>query len=370
MSDFEDGMAVGLAIGRKKFSGGGGGDTPKDEKWEYPSDWLPLPEVGENEVAALFFAPADVGDNAAVRFNCSNYPDSVDWGDPNGDNTNNIRHVYAFERGTPYSDKVSMFVLKAHFPQNVNFGYFMTGAGYMAACAVNGSAIDPSVRESSIHDSPNKCLQYIKITGDMTNFDKRNFISSFPSLRRVDFEKSPTHLTNSMFYRCYNLTPANMPDLSAVKSVGDNCFQDCSSLSEIKLPALTTAGEWFCSGCYGLKNAYLPALETIGNYGFSYCQSLCDADFPQLTTAGDDFLGNNNYSLKNLSLPKLQTVGDSSFYGCYALETADLRSLTTVTNNKIGYDCYSLRELNMPNIDKTQSGIFPHSYLIKQTEEE
>lgn len=347
-----------------------GGDTPKDEKWEYPSDWLPLPEIGENEVAALFFAPAGVGDNATVKFNCSNYPDSVDWGDPGGDNTDNTQHIYAFERGTPYNDKVSMFVLKAHFPQNGDFGYFMTGAGFIAACAVNGSAIAPGTN-AIVENSPKSWLQYIKITGDMTNFENRAaFIEDMPSLRRVDFENSPTNLADYMFNRCYNLTPANMPDLSAVKSVGWNCFKDCVSLSEIKLPALTTAGRNFCEKCYGLKNAYLPALETIEDYGFANCQSLCDADFPQLTTAGNGFLSSNNYSLKKLSLPKLQTVGDSSFYSCYALETADLRSLTTVVNNKMGHYCYSLRELNMPNIDKTQSGIFPHSYLIKQTEEE
>ena len=305
-----------------------------------------------------------------VSFNCRNYPDSVDWGDPDGDNTDNTQHIYAFERGTPYNDKVSMFVLKAHFPQNGDFSYFMTGAGFIAACAVNGSAIDPDAIETQI--LANKSwLQYIKITGDMTNFENRTaFIADMPSLRRVDFENSPTNLANGMFRQCYNLTPANMPDLSEVKSVGDYCFQDCVSLGEIKLPALTTVGEWFCNRCYGLKNAYLPALETIGDWGFANCRSLCDADFPHLTTAGNQFLAGNNYSLKNLSLPKLQNVGDSSFYSCYALETADLRSLTTVVNNKMGHYCYSLRELNMPNIDKTQSGIFPQSHLIKQTEEE
>ena len=363
MADFATGFAAGLIAGRGKNSGGG--DTPKDEKWEYPSDWLPLPEIGENEVAALFFAPADAGDNAVVKFNCRNYPDSVDWGDPSGGNTDNTQHIYAFERGTPYNDKVSMFVLKAHFPQNGDFSYFMTGAGFIVACAVNGSSIDPDPTNTQI--LANKSwLQYIKITGDMTNFENRAvFIADMPSLRRVDFENSPTKLPNSEFRQCYNLTPANMPDLSAVKSVGQYCFRGCTSLGEIKLPALQTADVYFCLECYGLKNAYLPALETIGDYGFANCRSLCDADFPQLTTAGNAFLAGNNYSLKNLSLPKLQTVGDSSFYSCYALETADLRSLTTVTNNQIGYYCYSLRELNMPNIDKTQSGIFPHSYLIK-----
>lgn len=347
MSDFDEGLAVGLAIGRKKFSGG---DTPSEKKWEYPSDWLPLPEVGENEVAALIFVMA--GASASVGFN-GEAPESVDWGDPNGDYNPDytISHSYAYDRGATYSSKASMFVLKAHYAQECGFGSFYTNGGcFIAACAVNGSAIRQGENIGTIVSTFRDYLQYIKITGDMTNFDERTyFIAELTALKRVDFENSPTKLTSNMFSECYCLTSANLPDMSDVTSVGDNCFQDCCALSEIRLPALQTAGNDFCMNCYELKKIYMPALVSVGDYCFENCRCLV-----------------------SVGLPNLETVGGSGLNGCYGLESADMPSLSTVSDNKIGNYCYSLREINMPNIDITQSGIFPQSYMIKQktTEEE
>ena len=118
-----------------------GGDTPSEEKWQYPSDGLPLPDVAENEVSALIFVRS--GGEAVVSIE-GDEPEYVDWGDPNGTEEADINlHRYSYERGTPFTDNTSMFVLKAHYPQGGCFKTFETRDSYcvMAACAVNGSAI-------------------------------------------------------------------------------------------------------------------------------------------------------------------------------------------------------------------------------------
>ena len=79
MSDFEDGFVIGLTIGWKRFNSR---NIPTEEKWQYPNDWLPLPDVSENEVAALVFVRA--GGNVSVDVEGDD-PESVDWGDPNGE---------------------------------------------------------------------------------------------------------------------------------------------------------------------------------------------------------------------------------------------------------------------------------------------
>ena len=316
-----------------------GGDTPSEEKWTYPADWLPLPEIGENEVAALIFVRSDI--IARVGF-YNITPDSVDWGDPNSSEGTAASHTYEFERGVPFSDNTSMFVMKAHF-QPGTFSGIDPGNGFITACAVDGSAIDPTIASISVVNNQRSYLQYLKITGDMTNFGERqNFIYAMGSLKRVDFENSPTKLASHTFQSCTCLNGINMPDLSAVESAADYCFYDCSLLDEINMPALRTVGNYFGSSCYTLKKISLPSLETAGNYTLDYC-----------------------YALLSLNLPALQSIGQDGLYNCYVLESADLSSLTTITNNKIGGFCYSLRRLNMPNIDITQSGIFPQSYMIK-----
>ncbi|MDY2848593.1 MAG: hypothetical protein SOU50_10320, partial [Oscillospiraceae bacterium] len=50
MSDFDEGMAVGLAIGRKKFSGG---SKEIESDWVYPEYWPALPNAGTGEVILL-----------------------------------------------------------------------------------------------------------------------------------------------------------------------------------------------------------------------------------------------------------------------------------------------------------------------------
>lgn len=339
MSDFEEGMAVGLAIGRKKFSGGNGGDTPSEEKWTYPADWLPLPEIGENEVAALIFVRSDI--IARVGF-YNITPDSVDWGDPNSSEETAASHTYEFERGVPFSDNTSMFVMKAHF-QPGTFSGIDPGNGFITACAVDGSAIDPTIASISVVNNQRSYLQYLKITGDMTNFGERqNFIYAMDSLKRVDFENSPSKLASHTFQACRSLNSINMPDLSAVESAADYCFYSCASLDEINMPALRTVGNYFCCNCYTLEKISLPSLETAGNNFLSNC-----------------------FTISSSYLPALQSIGQNGLYYCYGLESADLSSLTTITNNDIGSYCCSLRRLSMPNIDITQSGIFPQSYMIK-----
>ena len=48
------------------YQDSGGGDTPTEEKWEYPSNWLPLPDVEANEAAFLIFVK-----NTAENYNFS-----------------------------------------------------------------------------------------------------------------------------------------------------------------------------------------------------------------------------------------------------------------------------------------------------------
>ena len=339
MSDFEEGMAVGLAIGRKKFSGG---DTPTVEKWTYPAEWLPLPEVGVNEVAALVFVRA--GGNVSVDVEGDD-PESVDWGDPNGEEAEVIyRHRYSYERGTPVTDNISMFVLKAHYSQGGGFRDLYlsnTAYGFFAAVAVDGSAIKTGSR--CILYNQTSYLQYIKITGDIANFENRhNFIYNLSTLKRVDFENPPTKLPNSTFTNCYCLRGVDMPDLSRVTSIGNACFQNCWSITDVDLPLAVSAGNACFMACYSLKTVNMPMLKS----------------------AGDSFLRGCS-GIVSIELPMLESIGSAALDYCYSLETVDMEALTAITNNNIGSQCYSLRKVNMPNIDLSQSNIFPSSLMVK-----
>lgn len=320
----------------------GGGDTPSEEKWQYPSDWLPLPDVAENEVAALIFVRS--GGEAVVSIE-GDEPEYVDWGDPGGTEETYINlHRYSYERGTPFTDNTSMFVLKVHYPQDGGFKTFNLQNSYcfMAACAVNGSAIKIG-GSASLLGSQTNYLQYIRITGDMTNFENSpGFIYDYNALKRVDFENSPTVLPNATLCSCYSLRSVNLPDLSRVTAIGNSCFNDLWAVTRIDLPMLQSAGYSCFKSNYSLKTINLPNVQSIGGAFLMNCTAITE-----------------------VHLPALQTIGSSALNYCYGLESVEMEALTAVTGNSIGSGCGSLRKINMPNIDITQSGIFPDSYMIK-----
>lgn len=96
MSDFDDGMIIGLAIGKKKFKGGG---KERLVHWIYPDEWLPLPDAGEGECIMLIrpsesrktFTPCFTTYYSSDLTDFPDYKLVIDWGDGNVETFNNER---------------------------------------------------------------------------------------------------------------------------------------------------------------------------------------------------------------------------------------------------------------------------------------
>ena len=73
-----------------------------------------------------------------------------------------------------------------------------------------------------------------------------------------------------------SLTVPAVVDGQQVTALANNCFKDCTSLTEIILPrGLTAIGTSAFSGCTGLRGIYLPeGLKTIGMLAFANCEAL------------------------------------------------------------------------------------------------
>lgn len=365
------------------YQDSGGGDTPTEAKWEYPSNWLPLPDVGANEAAFLIFVK-----NTAENYNFSiangDYdikPSYADWGDGaiyNGtedtrDKHNNLiygdSHFYYFEDGTPLTDNLSMFVLRVRYPDggwidNVEIGTSNSGI-YIPAFTIDCSLWGTSGITRFIISNYGNNLHYVKFCGDPENFGIRTFpLQNSGNLKRVDFENPPTKLPDYAFNGCNALNFDNLPDLESVTDIGNYCFCNCNSLEKISLPSLTAMGDYCFQWCMSLDEISMPELLSVGSSAFYQCYGLQNVNMPKVTSIGDYFAQSCS-GLKSAMLPALETIGSNGFDGCPNLGTLDLSSLTTIANNSIGAGCPSLNNLVMPNIDITQSNIFPQSYLIK-----
>lgn len=366
MSDFDDGMVIGLAIGKKKFKGGGS----TEKKWEYPTEWLPLPTPAENEVCFLIMLNKDKFEGGELKLhsrfnNQSGDGVVIDWGDGivedidwNAGQGVNPKHIYTAGKGTPLSDNVEMYIIKAAYRGSVKFDEISEAAGQsVLAAAINVSAM------STNDQNPSGCcfnyprsLRYIKLTGDPTPWEVRcssGFVST-NSLVRVDFDftRKVTGLPKYTFQQCESLTSANLPDLSEVKELGESCLNYCPCLTELSLPKLETAGNSCFSSDYNLRKLELPKLKLIGS-----------ESSPSYST----FYG--LYCLRELSLPSLENIYNSNygtiFSDCYSLEQLDMPKLASmpVQARNIGGSSRSLRHLNVPNVDTT--GWFPDSICIQ-----
>lgn len=117
----------------------------------------------------------------------------------------------------------------------------------------------------------------------------------------------------SAFYNCQALETVVFGSGSILKTIGDNSFEDCTSLKSVVIPA---------------------ACENIGASAFKNCKLLANIDFEpssQLKTIGGgfDYNGqeyhgafNNCVALKSITIPaSCETIGATAFKNCQSLET-------------------------------------------------
>ena len=71
-----------------------------------------------------------------------------------------------------------------------------------------------------------------------------------------------------------------------VTSIGNNAFYNCTTLTNVTLPAtVTNIGSQAFQFCSRMTNASVPgSLKTIGSYAFAFCSSLTAAPIPGSVT--------------------------------------------------------------------------------------
>ena len=88
---------------------------------------------------------------------------------------------------------------------------------------------------------------------------------------------------DNAFNNCTSLTSVVIPE--GVKVIGNSAFEGCSKLADIKLPeSLTTISSYAFFGCDALKTVVLyPNTKTIGEFAFYDCAGLESIAIPEGT---------------------------------------------------------------------------------------
>ena len=119
---------------------------------------------------------------------------------------------------------------------------------------------------------------------------------------------------------------------SAVTSIGDYAFYDCSGLTSVTIPSsVTSIGPGAFSGCSGLTSVIIPnSVTSIESGTFSACSGLTSVTIPDSVTS----IGNGAFSgcsgLTSVIIPNsVKNIEYYAFDGCSGLTSIVVEGGTT-----------------------------------------
>lgn len=251
---FDEGLAVGLALGKKRFGGGGGGD-----KWVYPADWIQMPSPASNEVYCVGTISLGAYRTASVSFgdfytDDPDYVGSIDWGDgvTTAITSSYMSHTYTDGTGHLTDSGMEQFLIKVTMEKPSFFG----------EVAINTSSSNPFVLALAYGAEttfPDTIQYYSSISIHQIQLPDNTVCPTIVGTYALKKIITPTKLiTPQGLGYCYSLEDV---DLSEATSVN---IWDCDRIITLDLPKCTTAR---ISNCYLLREINAPLLmnATIGN---------------------------------------------------------------------------------------------------------
>jgi hypothetical protein len=170
-----------------------------------------------------------------------------------------------------------------------------------------------------------------------------------PGVVRAQFEYT-TNADNTLTITGYTgsggavTIPTNIDGLT-VTSIGDDAFQNCFSLTNIKIPArVTSVGDYAFLSCYRLTNATIGNdVTSIGLYAFDDCSSLTSITIPNSVTKIGESAFEYCSGLTNVRISDSVTyIGVAAFSHCVGLTNITIPASVTSIGNAAFFECFNL----------------------------
>ena len=165
------------------------------------------------------------------------------------------------------------------------------------------------------------------------------------STYNVECDSATTLTTGDTKPSGYEYSAMTSAIVGCVTSIGDNVFNQCSSLTNVTIPnSVTSLGHFAFSSCYSLTTCTIGSgVTSIGNGAFSYCRSLTSIDIPNIVTSIGDNVFNNCSSLTSIDIPNgVTSIGEYAFRYCSGLTSITIPSSVTSIGAGAFYQCNSL----------------------------
>ena len=186
-----------------------------------------------------------------------------------------------------------------------------------------------------------KALESVKLPDIRVNIMTGTF-QNCSSLKTIELPQTVENIANSAFSGCTSLRSVSFHSKSALKTIGESAFFNCSALEYVILPEKTSEiGQYAFKNCVALEEVYIPqSVKTIGTEAFYGCEMLADieiSDYSITEIKANTFM--NIHALESVVLPKgLKTIGSQAFKNDTSLVSVTIpESVTSIAANAFSY---------------------------------
>ena len=172
-------------------------------------------------------------------------------------------------------------------------------------------------------------------TGQMKDFSWSSYTPWYKyraQIVSISIEAGVSSIGENAFENCSSL--AEITISQSITRIGNSAFKDCSALANVIIPeSVTSIGYCAFSGCSSLVNVSIPdSVTSIGSQAFDGCSSLTSVRIPDSVTKLDEFVFNNCSSLVSVTLPlSITGIDRMTFNNCSKLSTIFIpRSVTNI----------------------------------------
>lgn len=174
-------------------------------------------------------------------------------------------------------------------------------------------------------------------------------------------------IEGAAFFNCTSLTSINFPALTTIENPemisremsnpygppsifsgpDHGAFEECNSLTNVDLPLCSHIGSNAFYENINLSQVNAPECTNIEDAAFYKCSSLTSINnFPKCSSVGSSAFAYCS-SLTTVSLNNVKTIGSFAFASCYSLTTLNLSNVETIGTQAF-YNCITLTSIDFP----------------------
>ena len=201
------------------------------------------------------------------------------------------------------------------------------------------------------------------VTLDMLNVDNETMPESCfyenKVLTSIVLPKKLLVISNSMFFRCDNLSSITFPP--NLRKIGRSAMTECIGLTSLVLPeTVDTLEDYSLQGCENISYVKLPArMKYWGDEIFYNWDKLETITIPEGITEIRHYTFYGCDALKSIVIPSWVTnIGDHAFHYCKKLENVTLSEGLIDLDGEAFSLCESLAEIDLPSTLRMVSTAF------------